>query len=148
MPKKIDRYILVVEDSSVDYEITIRSLRKVGVDYPVYRCEDGDEALRFLMKPNEKRTQMGYPSLILLDLNLPGTDGRDVLSQIKNTAETQTIPVVILTTSNNHNDIKACYESGSNCYVKKPTRPEEYTEMINAIKEFWFEWALLPMEEY
>ena len=84
--------------------------------------------------------------MILLDLNLPGTDGREVLQHIKNDSEIAHIPVVVLTTSNNEFDIEACYENGANSYVKKPTSPDDYVAMAKVLKSFWFEWASLPEE--
>ena len=140
-----DRYILIVEDSRVDYEITTRALKKAGIERSILRCEDGDEALDFL-NDHESRQGDGHPSMILLDLNLPGTDGRTVLQQIKNHDALKNIPVVVLTTSNNEHDIAACYESGANSYVRKPSAPDDYVAMAEALKAFWFDWATLPGE--
>lgn len=141
-----ERYILIVEDSPVDYEIATRALRKAEYEDAIHRCEDGDEAIDFLRGENEVVREKGNPSLILLDLNLPGTDGREVLQHIKNDSEIAHIPVVVLTTSNNEFDIEACYENGANSYVKKPTSPDDYVAMAKVLKSFWFEWASLPEE--
>ena len=78
-----EQYILVVEDSPVDYEITTRAFKKAGIYHPVHHCEDGEAALSFLMGENRELEEKGPPALILLDLNLPGTDGREVLKEIK-----------------------------------------------------------------
>ena len=147
MNKSMTDYILIVEDSPVDYEIVTRSLRKAGLGLPIHHCESGDEALDLLLAANDPHNERDHPALILLDLNLPGTDGREVLAKIKESDTTKAIPVVILTTSNNQNDVKACYCSGANCYVKKPTKPDDYVKMANALKEFWFRWTILPTEE-
>ncbi len=151
MEQKFDTkegYILIVEDSPVDYEITTRALKRAGIDHPVHHCEDGNEALEFLTGENGQLEEKGYPSLILLDLNLPGTDGRDVLKEIKTTSDVKKVPVIILTTSNNENDIDICYEAGANSYVKKPMAPDDYVEMAMTLKAFWFKWASLPGKGY
>lgn len=144
MQQAHDRYILIVEDSPVDYEIATRALRKADFANSIHRCEDGEEALDFLRGDNDVVREKGNPSLILLDLNLPGTDGREVLQHIKADDNTAHIPVVILTTSNNETDIEICYGQGANSYVKKPTSPDDYVEMAKILKSFWFEWASLP----
>lgn len=147
MNKTIADYILIVEDSPVDYEIVTRSLCKAGIDLPIHHCESGDEALDFLLTEDESGELPDHPTLILLDLNLPGTDGREVLAKIKEDGATKAIPVVVLTTSNNQNDVKACYCHGANSYVKKPISPDKYVEMAGALKDFWFNWTVLPTEE-
>ena len=147
MNKTIADYILIVEDSPVDYEIVTRSLRKAGIALPIHHCESGDEALDFLLPQGIADQAIDHPTLILLDLNLPGTDGREVLARIKEDATTKAIPIVVLTTSNNQNDVKACYCHGANCYVKKPIKPDDYVEMAGALKDFWFNWTILPTEE-
>ena len=144
MGQKLDRVILIVEDSPIDYEITTRALRRAGFDQNVLHCESGDEAMAFLEGGSDIFQEKGYPGIILLDLNMPGTDGRDVLNQIKNRAQTKMIPVIILTTSNNEHDIEECYMKGANSYIQKPTAPDDYTEMAGALKKFWFDWSYLP----
>ncbi|MCB9989691.1 MAG: response regulator [Rhodospirillales bacterium] len=139
-------YILIVEDSPVDFEIAMRSLRKADVDVTVERCEDGDEAIAFLTSDNPIIKERGFPELILLDLNLPGTDGRAVLEHVKNAESLKSIPVIILSTSNNERDITACYRNGANSYVKKPIAPDDYTAMAQSLKSFWFDWVMLPQE--
>ena len=143
-----EQYILVVEDSPIDYEITTRAFKKAGIYHPVHRCENGEEALSFLMGEDSELKEKGPPALILLDLNLPGTDGREVLKEIKTRNDIKKVPVIVLTTSNNETDIDICYSEGANSYVKKPTAPDDYTDMIIALKTFWFNWASLPNKEY
>jgi CheY-like chemotaxis protein len=123
-------------------------LKKAGLDRPIHHCEDGDEALTFLTGENGQLEERGYPGLILLDLNMPGTDGRDVLAQIKSQDSLKNVPVIILTTSNNEYDIEACYEKGANSYVQKPTVPDDYVAMATTLKKFWFDWASLPGRAY
>lgn len=141
---KPQEYILIVEDSPIDYEIAMRALKKVDFDYEIMRCADGDHALELLLGDNDTVREKGHPRMILLDLNLPGTDGRDVLEQLKASKHARHIPVVILSTSNNEKDVETCYDKGANCYVQKPTSPDDYVIMAQALKNFWFEWASLP----
>ena len=115
--------ILVVEDSPEDFEATIRVLRRSGLANPIFRCSDGERALDFLFQRGEySDPALGAPCPVwsLLDLNLPGTDGRDVLIEIKKNDRLKLIPVVVLTTSSDERDIERCYEAGANSYVKKP----------------------------
>ena len=143
-----DQPILLVEDSPEDYETTVRGLRKAGFSNQVYRCEDGEDALDFLYRrgayaePGRARR----PVMILLDLNLPGTDGRDVLFEIKRDPKLRTIPVVVLTTSRHERDIQTCYDAGANSYIQKPVRLEEFMRAIDRLKAYWFEVVILPKE--
>lgn len=137
-------YILIVEDSLVDYEIVTRSLKKLGVHHPVHLCEDGDRALSFLTEELAEVSEKGYPEIIFLDLNLPGTNGREVLRQLKAHDVVKKIPVVILTTSDNEDDVEVCYEAGANAYMTKPTVPERYLESLRSAKDFWLDCAILP----
>ena len=139
-----EQYILIIEDSPIDYEITTRALRKAGFEQPVHHCKSGDEAFNFLMKDNPELKEKGNPSLILLDLNLPGMDGKELLETIKTEEDRKEIPVIVLTTSGNEKDVEACYEKGANSYVKKPLAPDDYIEMARSLKAFWFDWACLP----
>lgn len=132
-----ERYVLIVEDSPIDFEIISRSFAKAGFIATIYRCSDGDEALDFLKGKNDIILQKGNPALVLLDLNLPGTDGREVLSNIKSDNALKEIPVIILSTSNNDNDIEYCFTQGADKYFKKPISPDDFLETINVIKKFW-----------
>lgn len=146
MGQKLDTegYILIVEDSPVDYEIVTRALKKAAIDRPVHHCESGDEALDFLSGKNGDAKEKGLPSLILLDIKMPGMDGRVVLDKIKQHEALKHIPVIMLTTSSNDHDIETCYVKGANSYLTKPTMPDDYVEMAKSLKSFWFEWAKLP----
>ena len=140
--------ILLVEDSPEDYEAAVRAFKKAGMTNRIFRCADGDEALDYLYR---RRTyadpdQAPRPSLILLDLNLPGTDGREVLATIKQDQSLKTIPVLVLTTSADHRDIKTCYEAGVNCYMKKPVDLSGFMESIRRLSEFWYKAVILPQE--
>lgn len=138
--------ILVVEDSPEDFEATSRVLRKSGLANPIFRCVDGDEALDFLFQRGEfgDRGRTPRPSVILLDLNLPGTDGREVLAEIKKDDELRLIPVIVLTTSSDERDIEKCYQAGANSYVKKPVDLGGFVSAIQRLKDYWFEIVILP----
>jgi CheY-like chemotaxis protein len=114
--------ILIVEDSPEDFEAITRSFKKLGITNPIYHCTSGEEALNFLYKRKEFSNPDNKlrPSVILLDLNLPGTDGRDVLKEVKNDPNLKSIPIVVLTTSNSEKDISECYQQGADNYVVKP----------------------------
>jgi two-component system response regulator len=141
--------ILIVEDSDIDYETTLRALKNSNMANPVQRCEDGEEALDYLYQRNQfsNAESSPRPELILLDLNLPGTDGRDVLEEIKKDTKLKTIPVIVLTTSSDGRDIEKCYQVGANSYINKPVDLEGFFEAIRKLKDFWFEVALLPKNE-
>ncbi len=141
--------ILIVEDNDIDFRQTIRAFRESHLANPVYRCVDGDDALDFLYHRGKYADPVSAPrpSIILLDLRLPGTDGRDVLAQIKNDPDLRSIPVVVLTTSEAPVDIEACYRAGANSYVKKPVGFENYLEAVRSLDEYWFRIAILPGED-
>jgi two-component system, response regulator len=141
-----DNAILIVEDSPEDFETTKRGLRKSGIANPIFHCEDGEDALDFLFRRGsyadpEKSVR---PKIILLDLNLPGTDGHEVLIEIKNNDELKKIPVVVLTTSSDERDIKRCYENGANSYIVKPVSFAGFMDAIQRLKDYWFEIVVLP----
>lgn len=140
--------ILIVEDSPEDYETTIRAFTKSGLKNPVHRCEDGEEALDFLFNKglySDKR-KAPRPGIILLDLNLPGTDGREVLRELKKDESLRKIPVVVLTTSSDPRDIESCYNDGANSYIQKPVNLEGFIKAVQKLKEYWFEIVILPKE--
>jgi len=142
------RPILVVEDSDDDYLATSRAFKKACLRNPVYRCTNGDQALDFLYQRGEyeEAGSAPRPSIILLDLNLPGTDGRDVLREIKSDPALRNIPVIVLTTSASESDINKCYEAGANSYVQKPVGIGGFVEAITRIKNFWLELVIIPKE--
>ncbi len=141
--------ILIVEDSDDDYEATIRAYKKAGVEAgSIQRCEDGKDALDYLYHKGQYQNDDGFlkPDLIMLDLNMPGKDGRTVLAQIKSDPELMAIPVVILTTSDNNQDVDFCYNHGANTYVKKPVSMDEFVEALRKLNHYWFDVAILPSE--
>ena len=138
--------LLVIEDSDEDFEAFGRIMRKSSVTNPIYRCIDGDDALDFLYHNGEyiDWAKAPRPSIILLDLNLPGTDGREVLEQLKQDDEFKTIPVVVFTTSSNPKDIEVCYQYGVNGYILKPIDVKKLTRTLQVFIDYWFEAVLLP----
>jgi len=142
------RPILVVEDSPEDYETTLRAFRRAGLRNRMLRCETGDDALDFLHRRGRYAdpSVSPRPAIILLDLNLPGTDGRDVLIEIKRAAPLAPIPVVVLTTSADARDVEACYAAGANSYVQKPVDLDGFMEAIRLLSEYWFDVVILPRE--
>jgi len=146
MSTRTEQSILLVEDSPEDYEVTVRAFRKANLLNPVFRCQDGEEALDYLYRRGRyvDPTSAPRPGLVLLDLNLPGTDGRQVLAQIKSDAQLRTIPVIVLTTSADERDIESCYRSGANSYVQKPVSLDAFLRSVQLLKSYWFEVAILP----
>ena len=144
-----EHFILIVDDNDDDYNITIRALRKSGVDVMVRRCEDGDIALDYLYHRGafEHPKTAPRPDIILLDLNLPGTDGKEVLSILKADETLMNIPVIVMTTSSDPVDIEKCYHYGANSYVQKPVGFDNYMVAIEQIKSFWLDVALTPKGE-
>lgn len=138
--------ILLIEDSPEDTETTLRAFKKAGLVNPVFHCRDGDEALDYLCRRGKfaDHLQAPRPSVILLDLNLPGTDGRDVLAEIKKDEALKPIPVLILTTSADERDIENCYRTGANSYIKKPVDLAGFLRAVQRLKDFWFEAVILP----
>jgi CheY-like chemotaxis protein len=140
--------LLIVEDSNEDFEAFQRYLNQYSLAIPVYRCINGDQALAFLYHTGSYTDPetSPRPGLILLDLNLPGTDGREVLQRIKQDENLKTLPVVIFTTSNNPKDIEACYRQGVNSYVIKPMDFKLLKRSIQTLLSYWFEITMLPFE--
>jgi two-component system response regulator len=138
--------ILLVEDSPEDYEATERAFRRAGLKNPIHRCSDGDEALDYLYRRGRYADPAAAPTpgIILLDLNLPGTDGREVLETVKAEESLRRIPVIVLTTSSDERDIRACYDAGANSYIQKPVDLDGFMQAIERLKGYWFEVVILP----
>lgn len=136
--------LLIVEDNDEDYETTMRVLRKSSAERNIYRCTHGDDALDFLYG-REKYADVNAkrPSVILLDLNLPGTDGREVLEAIKTNKALRSIPVVILSTSSNPIDIETSYNNGANSYLVKPVDFSSFLHAMQTFDDYWFRVVVL-----
>ncbi len=138
--------VLLVEDNPADADLTRETLEgsKLHVDLSV--AKDGVQALAFLNRRGEF-AQVPRPDLILLDLNLPKKDGRQVLSEIKANADLRGIPVVVLTSSDAEKDIAQSYALGANCYVTKPVDLRAFQTIVQAVEGFWFTVVRLPGAE-
>jgi two-component system, response regulator len=141
--------ILLVEDNLDDYEATCRAFKKANLCNPIVWCKSGRDALDYLKQEGAYKDarKAARPGLVLLDLNMPGLDGRKTLEAIKQDDALKRIPVIILTTSADERDIEACYQTGANTYVQKPVSFEGLIEAIRRLKAYWFEIAPLPKED-
>ncbi len=137
--------ILLVEDSPSDADLTVEALSDGKVLNNLHWVEDGVEALAFLRRQG-KYNNAPRPDLILLDLNLPKKDGREVLAQIKVDPQLKLIPVVVLTTSAADRDIFKTYELNANCYVTKPIDLDQFICVVKLIEMFWLAVVKLPSE--
>ena len=138
--------ILLVEDNLGDVRLTIEGLKEGKVNNNLYVVEDGVEAMAFLRREG-KYSEAVRPDLILLDLNLPKKDGREVLTEIKADKNLRTIPVVVLTTSEAEQDIRNAYMLHANCYITKPVDLEQFISVVTSIEDFWFTIVKLPQSE-
>ena len=135
--------ILLVEDEPGDVRLTIEALRDARVRNCIHTVEDGVEALDFLRR-RPPYAAAPRPDLILLDLNLPRKDGREVLAEIKADPALRTIPVVVLTTSRARDDVQRSYDLHANCFISKPMNFNEFSAVVKSIEDFWLTVARLP----
>jgi CheY-like chemotaxis protein len=135
--------ILLVEDSPSDTDLTIEALREAKVRNHLSIAEDGVAALEFLRRQG-KHAGAPRPDLIMLDLNLPRKDGREVLAEIKSDNDLKTIPVVVLTTSRAEQDVLQAYKHHANCYITKPVDFEQFLNVVHSIESFWLMLVTLP----
>ena len=135
--------ILLVEDNLGDARLAAEALKENKVRNNLYHVEDGVEAMRFLRR-QENYADVPLPDLVLLDLNLPRKDGREVLAEIKEDPELRLVPVVVLTTSEAERDLVKTYDLHANAYVVKPVDLDRFIEVVRSIKDFWFSTAKLP----
>jgi CheY-like chemotaxis protein len=146
-PQRVSRpvEILLVEDNPGDVRLTREGLREGKVQNNLSVAPDGVEALAFLRREG-KYTDAARPDLILLDLNLPKMDGREVLEVIKADASLHNIPVVVLTSSQAEQDIVRAYDLHANCYITKPVDLDQFIRVVHSIEDFWFTVVKLPPE--
>jgi chemotaxis family two-component system response regulator Rcp1 len=135
--------ILLVEDNPGDVRLTNETFREINPAVHVWPACDGAEAMAFLRQEREHE-RAPRPDLILLDLNMPKMDGRQVLALLKEDEDLKAIPTVILTTSTAHDDVLDCYELKANCYLNKPVQLEDFEDLVKTINEFWLMRATLP----
>jgi len=141
MLKLID--ILLVEDDEGDILLTKKALTNGKIYNSLSIVKDGVEALAFLRKEDAYSDAI-RPDLILLDLNMPRMDGRETLAQIKQDENLRSIPIVVLTTSDSDQDVLQSYDLQASCYITKPVDLEQFTNVVRAIKDFWFTIVKLP----
>jgi two-component system, chemotaxis family, response regulator Rcp1 len=137
------RHILLVEDNPGDAMLVREAFRDAKISHRLHVAEDGVVALQFLRRQDRFRA-VPSPDLILLDLNLPRKDGREVLAEIKQDEELKKIPVIILTTSEDEADIEKAYSLHANSYLTKPVDMDDFIRSIHLIEEFWLKLACLP----
>ncbi|OGW38940.1 MAG: hypothetical protein A2X58_08065 [Nitrospirae bacterium GWC2_56_14] len=135
--------ILLVEDNLADSDLMTEALEECSIPNNVHLARDGFEAMDFLYRKGEF-TDAPRPDLIMLDLNLPKKDGREVLAEVKSDGGLKTIPIIIITTSVADEDILKSYELHANCYLTKPRDLSQLFDVVQRIEQFWFEAVRLP----
>ena len=135
--------ILLVEDNPDDIEFAREALDDGKILNNLHVTEDGDAAMKFLLREGDY-ADAPRPQLILLDLNLPREDGREVLREIKSNPDLRRIPIVILTTSDSEADVLKAYDMNANCYIKKPVDMQQFFNVVRVVEEFWFTIVQLP----
>jgi two-component system, chemotaxis family, response regulator Rcp1 len=136
--------ILLVEDNEGDARLAFEALRDSKIRNAFHHVWDGEQAMAFLRREGDYAT-MPRPDLILLDLNLPRMDGREVLAEIKDSSDFKRIPVVILTTSSADEDVLRSYDLHANCYITKPVNMMDFMRVVTAIRDFWVTIVKLPV---
>ena len=143
-----DFHILLIEDSRADVKIIERALIESEVAHRLTVQPDGKTALEYLANLEDPDVAVeARPDLILLDLNLPGIDGCQVLSRIKDDCRLRAIPVVVLTTSRREEDIAAIYLAGANTFIQKPSEYPKYRDLVKILELYWVKTALLPLRD-
>jgi CheY-like chemotaxis protein len=138
--------ILLVEDNPGDVRLTIEALKEAKVLNKLILAKDGIDALS-LLRQEGQYADVAPPDLILLDLNLPKKDGREVLAEIKNDDKLKHIPVVILTTSRDEEDVVKSYNLHANCYISKPVELDQFIRVVKSIEDFWLGIVVLPKND-
>lgn len=143
------RPLLVIEDNHDDYELLSRTIDKAGVKNPVYRLVIGSDVMDYLNRRmgHQKRKDEPLPALIFLDLRLPAADGKDLLQEIKSHPHFRDIPVVVMSTSTNPRDIRACYQAGANAYVVKSMNVDKYMTTLGVTLDYWINHVELPGDQ-
>ncbi len=136
--------ILLVEDDHAEARLAREALAEAALEHNLHTASDGVEALDFLRRRG-KFAKMPRPDLVLLDLNLPRKDGREVLREIKQDQDLRRIPVIVLTTSKSAEDIATAYDLQANCYIAKPVDMDGFVHVVRALHDFWLKLAQLPL---
>jgi CheY-like chemotaxis protein len=135
--------ILLVEDSPTDVELTREALQDAKIANELHHVEDGEQAMAFL-RGEEPYADCLRPDVVVLDLNLPRKDGREVLADIKGDPELRSIPVIVLTTSGAGDDVQHAYSNYVNAYIRKPIDFNEFTQTVRSFEQFWLSIVTLP----
>lgn len=139
LPDSLD--ILLVEDNPGDARLTREAFAETDPETTLHVVGTGDEALDALSRRDSDEP---FPDLVLLDLNLPGLDGCEVLAEIRSTPDVQRLPVIVVTSSSAREDVERCYDAAANAYLTKPSDPAEFVSLAESIEGFWFDHAKLP----
>lgn len=143
---RIEAEVLLVDDNPADIDLTRDVLSKSKLHFHVNSVSDGEEAMSFL-RGQGKYAETPRPDIIVLDLNLPRKDGREVLSEMRSDPKLARIPVVVFTTSQASSDINRSYELGANCYLRKPGNLADFEAVVQSMADFWLSFASLPQKE-
>ncbi len=141
-----EMHVLLVEDNPADVLLMKEALSEDKSDSCLHVVTNGDEALDYLYRRGMHQKAV-RPDLIMLDLNLPRKDGREVLADVKNDPHLKNIPVLVITTSKSEEDVLKSYDLHANCYITKPVRLNQFLEMMRCIEQFWFNLVTLPPRE-
>lgn len=142
-PRSHPADILLVEDNPSDVYLTEVALREAAIESRLHVTEDGEAAMAFLRRQS-RFAEAPRPEIVLLDLNLPGKDGRQVLAEIKSDEALRSIPVIVLTTSTAPSDVARCYDLHANCYITKPVDFNQFESVVRTIENFWLHFVTLP----
>ena len=137
------RDVLLVEDNLGDTRLVEEAFKEVSIDATLHAVPDGDEMLDFLYQRGDHESAP-HPDLVLLDLNLPSTHGTELLKHVRDDPELRHLPVVILTSSADRDDVADCYQNNANAYLTKPTSHDEIVSLVESIEDFWFDRVQLP----
>lgn len=135
--------VLLIEDNPGDIRLIQEAFKATDSISSPHPTKNGEHGLEFL-REQASEPSASLPDLVLLDLNLPGKDGHEVLETIRTNERLSSLPVIILTSSENEEDIKRCYDANANAYLTKPDSPTEFEALANAVEEFWFDRVHLP----
>ena len=137
-------HILLAEDNPGDARLTMEALKDGRFLCQVHLAKDGVEAMEFLRRQGDRYKDVPRPDLILLDLNMPRKDGREVLHELKNDPDLKSIPVIVLTTSDIEQDIEASYLQGANSFITKPMDVQEFFDIVEQLGVYWSQVVTLP----
>ena len=137
------RFILVAEDDADDLFLMKTALEETGITETVQYVENGVEVINFIESINDDNGEKNYPEFILLDLNMPKMDGREVLKKLKSNESYRKIPIIVFSTTKNQLEVKRCYDLGANTYIVKPVSYDTLVETIRDICNYWFKTATL-----